>query len=371
MKKVVFLLFVAIIMTTAFARDWQSQVGLPQGCTNPVFTRPDNMNPEGRVRGAGICMNDGEAYTNRFVSFSSEWHYAPKLHLCEEEKKALPRVMGIFVSERDETRSFEPLKFCVRVHHGCGAVVVYRAFDNYRYTNIKSDNLEQFIAVYDDEGRLTDAMMMGYIGDTRDVLLVEPHKDYQVPSNMGNHNLQFDETGEHFTISRYWYLKDEADGLPDKVEMKRYYTITPQGKIHLDKVTNGSEAYEEGSGLKPGALINEVANPAAVDMMEMMLTPMSDPQVLSRLDKVYAKLNNDKQVGERLMHLGMMVYNRDPKVFLSYVYKNRAKTSLIKLLKNAFSYTGPGMEYKVCLDETIAFSGLPAKTRKWIYTKLQ
>ena len=297
MKKYI-LLLVAIFMATTVSSqdDWRKVVGLPDGCTNPVFTKPDNMNPAGRVMGAGICMNDGEAYTTRSVGFSSDWHYEPKLQLCEQEQAVISRVMGLYEGTVIPEHRV-PLKFNVKVHHGCGAVVVYRAFENYRYTDTRSDNLEQFIAVYDDKGNLADAMMMGYVNDIFDFLLVEPHKDYKAPDNLGNQNLEFDETGEHFTINRYCYLKEQADGLPGKVAMKRYYSITPDGKIRLDKVTNGSEDYKDDPVLKAGGFIGDVANPDAMEMMEMMLTPMSDPQLMKRLDKVYAKLKDDKTVG--------------------------------------------------------------------------
>lgn len=371
MRKLLFILVAVLTMTSACASDdWRKTVGLPEDCTNPVFTRPDRMNSSSRVHGAGICMNDGEAYTSPMVGFSSEWHYAPKLHLCDKEKALMPQVMGIYVPDYRETRPLEPLKFCVRVHHGCGAVVVYRAFDNYRYTNIHSDNLEQFIAVYDGNGNLTDVMMMGYEGDFPEMLSIEPHKDYKVPQNMGNYTLEFDKTGEHFTLSRYTYLREVAKGVPDKVEMKRYYTITPEGKIRLDKVTNGSEDDEEGSVLKAGAPIAEVANPAAIEMMEMVLTPMSDPERFSRLDKVYGKLKDNEVLGERIMHLGMMVYNRAPKAFLNYAYKNRSKTSLVTLLKRAKAYEGPGMKYDDCLNNSIARTSISRVIKSWILSKL-
>lgn len=360
-----------MIVTASCAQDnWRKVVGLPDGCHNPVFTRPGNMHSSSRVQGAGINMNDGEAYTSTFVKFNSDWHYAPKLPLCEQEKKVMPQVMGLFIDGNHPLEMYmnELLKFSVRTHHGCGAVVVYRAFNNYRFGNTRGgDNLEQFIAVYDDDGRLTDCMMMGYADDMRDILLVEPHKQYQVPHNMGDHYLEFDKKdGEHFTISRYWYLQDQAQGLPEKVEMKRYYTITPQGKICLDKVTDGSEDNPKASKLGQGALIGDVANPAAVDMMEMMLTPMSDPQLLAKLDKTYAKLKDDAVVGERMMHLGMIVYNRNPKAFLSYAYKHRASTSLPALLKRARAYTGNGMKYQECIDTTLPNSCSSAKMRKWL-----
>ena len=371
MRKILFSLLTMAIVSSACASDnWRSKVGLPQDCTNPIFTMPSRMNPAGRVRGAGINMNDGEAYTSRYVGFSSEWHYAPKLSLCQQEKAAMPQVMGLFFDEHLTPQLQEPLKFCVRVHHGCGAVVVYRAFNNYRYTNVQSDNLEQFIAVYDEDARLTDAMMMGYDGDLTQILSIEPHKQYTPPVNMGSHDMQFDETGEHFTIRRYTYLKDHGEGVPEMVEMMRYYTITPEGKIRLDKVTNNSENHSKKND-KPGAPIEEVASPAAVDMLEMMLTPMSDPQMLPRLDKCCAALLNNEAVGERLMHLGMMVYNRDPKAFLEYAYENRAKTSLLQLLKRAMAYKGTGAQYDMCLAHTIENCSPSKAAQQWLMKKLK
>ena len=365
MKKILFFLLSVMFTFTACAGDdWRSKVGLPEDCTNPVFTRPFRMNSSSRVEGAGICMNDGEAYTNRGCDFSSEWHYEPKLPLCEEEIAVLPRVMGLYFNEVTNPRVLEPLKFCVVAHHGCGAVVVYRAFDNYRYTNVRSDNLEQFIAVYDEKGSLTDAMMMGYDGDFKEIMSLEPHKEYKgVMSD--SHRMEFDKTGEHFTITRYSYLKDEGEGVPGKVEMKRYYSITPEGKIVLDKITNNSEGYDGKTSLKPGAPIGEVANANGMKLLELILTPMSDPGLLSKLDNTSEALLDNKMVGERLMHLGMMVYNRNPKAFLDYVYQNRAKTSLVKLLKCAKTYTGTGCEYRECLGETINKFAPDKKVRAW------
>ena len=370
-KETLFLLLTLAVTTSACASDnWRTRVGLPEDCTNPVFTQPFRMHSSSRVQGAGICMNDGEAYTNRGCGFSSDWHYEPKLPLCDEEKAALPRIMGMFFNEVTNARALEPLKFCVVTHHGCGAVVVYRAFDNYRYSNIQSDNLEQFIAVYDDKGTLTDAMMMGFEGFLPEILKIEPHKDYK-SSDMGTQNLKFDNTGEHFTINLYAYLKEAGDGMPSKVEMMRYYTITPAGKIRLDKVTNNSENYNGKSSLTPGAPFGDVANADAINMLEMVLTPMSDPQVLSRLDKCYSTLLNNEQLEKRLMHLGMMVYNRDPKAFLDYTYKNQATTSLVELLKRAKAHEGSGAEYGDNLTMTIEKFASSEKVKKWFFKTLK
>lgn len=374
MKKSIYLFLVAIIaaIPACAKSDWRGTVGLPAGCDNPVFTMPERMNPEGRVHGAGINMNDGEAYTSNFVNFSSEWHYAPKLNLCAQEKEQLPQVMGLYLRQ-EEINNIEPLKFSVKAVNECYAVVVYRAFRNYRYSNDEHENLEQFIAVYDSSGKLTDVMMMGYVDDIRDVLLVEPHKEYEVPYNMGDHNLNFDkDNSNHFTINRYWYLKNSGQGIPKKVEMKRYYTITPAGKIHLDKVTNNSENYTTSKANEAGAPIEMVANPQAVNLMELMLTPMSDQAgTFAKLEKVCASLIDDTTVGNKVTHLGMMIYNRNPRAFLSYVYKNRTKTSLVKLLKRAKAYNGPGLHYDDNLNATISKSCSTAAMSKWFKIKLK
>ncbi|MBQ2562994.1 MAG: hypothetical protein II559_06230 [Muribaculaceae bacterium] len=376
MNKSVSFLLVAMVAISACAsgENWKEKMGLPNDCNNPVFTKPYRISSHNRVQGAGINMNDGEAYTSCYVPFGSDWHYAPKLPLSEQEKNQISQVMGLFLSE-DELNLIDSnslLKFSAKAVNGCYAVVVYRAFRNYRYSNVEHENLEQFIAVYDDNGNLTDAMMMGYVDDICDILLVEPHKQYSVPFNMGDHKMEYSEkNSNHFTISRYWHLKDTPKGEPNKVEMKRYYTITPTGKIKLEKVTNNSENYDKSKSLEAGVLIENVANAQAVNLMELMLTPMSDNAgTFTRLEKACAQLLSNPVVGDKVMHLGMMIYNRDPKAFLTYVYENRTKTSLLKLLKKAKSYQGQGRHYDYNLEQTLGNACTTATMRKWFKTKL-
>lgn len=357
MRKFLFLLIGVFITTAASSQDhWRQVVGLPDDCTNPVFTRPNHMHSSNTVQGAGINMNDGEAYTTRTVELNHDEHMAPKLPLCEQELAVIPRVLGLYVTDITSPRVLAPLKCCVRTHHGCGAVVVYRCFDSYRYINTQYENLEQFIAVYDDKGNLTDCMMMGYHDDMADILGIEPHKSYKV-GNAGSSKLEFDETGDRFTISCTSRLKEVGEGVPEKIEWQRSYTITSDGKIRLEKVSNNA--------------LSQVANSAAIDMMEVIYAPMSDTQLLSKLDKAWAKLANNELVGDRVMHLGMLIYNRNPKAFLSYVYKNRAKTSLTKLLKRAKKYKGPGLEYDECLATTIAKHSPSPKAKKWLKARIK
>lgn len=355
-KFLLFLIGAFIATATSSQEHWRQVVGLPDDCTNPVFTRPNHMRSSSTVQGAGINMNDGEAYTTRTVELNHDEHMAPKLPLCEQELAVIPRVLGLYVTDITSPRVLAPLKCCVRTHHGCGAVVVYRCFDTYRYINTQYENLEQFIAVFDDKGNLTDCMMMGYHDDMADILGIEPHKGYKVDM-VGTSKLKFDETGERFTISCTSRLKDAGEGIPEKIEWQRCYTITPEGKIRLEMVSNDA--------------LSKIANPAAIDMMEVIYAPMSDTQLLSKLDKAWAKLADNKLVGDRLMHLGMLIYNRNPKAFLSYVYKNRAKTSLVTLLKRAKNYKGPGLEYDECLATTIAKLSPSPKAKKWLKAKIK
>jgi hypothetical protein len=373
-KSVSFFLAVTMVMTACAADGWRAKVGLPENCKNPVFTMPSRMNKSNRVEGAGINMNDGEAYTLNNIKFSNEWHYAPKLNLCDEETAQMPQVMGLFMNENERNKhDFDPLKFSAKAVHGCYAVVVYRAFRNGRYFRSEHENLEQFIAVYDEKGQLTDAMMMGYYDDIRDILLIEPHKQYSVPFNMGDYYMDFDKKDpSHFTLNRYWYLKDEPKGSPGKVAMKRYYTITPAGKIKLDKVTNGSEDYTAARSNDVGAPIADVANAEAVNLLELILTPMSDAAGnWSRLDRACAKLLDNPVVGDRVMHLGMMFFNRNPKAFINYAYKNRTKTSLIKLLKKAKNYHGEGRDYEYNIDYVLDKNCATRVIRKWFAGKLK
>ena len=78
------LAFVGMMKAQDGGRDWLKRYKIDPMNSNPVFTRPDHERDEERVMGAGICMNDGLAYNRTYYNFGSEWHYEPKLHLCDE-----------------------------------------------------------------------------------------------------------------------------------------------------------------------------------------------------------------------------------------------------------------------------------------------
>ena len=122
MNKSVSFLLVAMVAISACAsgENWKEKMGLPNDCNNPVFTKPYRISSHNRVQGAGINMNDGEAYTSCYVPFGSDWHYAPKLPLSEQEKNQISQVMGLFLSE-DELNLIDSnslLKFSAQAENG-------------------------------------------------------------------------------------------------------------------------------------------------------------------------------------------------------------------------------------------------------------
>lgn len=93
-------------------RAWLRDYGIAPGNPCPVFTEPPRTGPS-RKDGAGLCTNDGEAYNCTYYQLGEEWHYAPKLPLCEQEREVLPMVTGTLLPR-------EVLKFGVNALPGGG-----------------------------------------------------------------------------------------------------------------------------------------------------------------------------------------------------------------------------------------------------------
>ena len=359
MKLLTALMMATMIAGTACAdtsddAGWKKRYGLDPACSNPVFTRPGHMNTNSRVHGAGICMNDGLAYTNRGASFSNDWHYEPKLPLCRQEADVMPRVLAM-----PATRPFapgengEPLKFCCVPHHGCGATVVYRTFRIWRTSRYQT--VEQFIAVYDSNGTLTDCMTMGMqVGDDSDndlraVLLAEPHAAYAVQKNRGSNDVTFDDDGNGFTIKHSWHL---TDGAAEKVSMSRHYSITAEGRLvpEAPRATDG------------GVLLADVANADAAALYELMRAPLSDTGTLARLESITPAALANSGLHDLLVHVAMMHFFRNPKAYVEHAYarRNVSAPGLTRLLKEAARLDSGGMQYGDCLPPAIDRCGAPA-----------
>lgn len=290
MKRLFTLLFIVTATMSlanscaASERKWLKDYGIDPSCTNPVFTKPHHTVPGGRVQGAGICMDDGEAYTHSsYVGLSSEWHYAPKLSYCAEEAATIYKVCG-GNKQAFEMRNGDDeagLKFAVRPINGCGAFVVYR---NTRAQWGKYDHVEQYIATYDGEGKLIDAMLMGYEDDGDDLFAVTPHGNYESPDGwrMRESLNWLDEN--HFTIERTINYADPAR--PNRTvwdtKVIAYYSITPGNHIRLERINYDNEMPE--------------INPLALRTLEVMLRPWAD----SETHKLFAKLQRDANGNERL-----------------------------------------------------------------------
>ena len=88
MNKSVSFLLVAMVAISACAsgENWKEKMGLPNDCNNPVFTKPYRISSHNRVQGAGINMNDGEAYTSCYVPFGMIGIMLPSCHLANRRR---------------------------------------------------------------------------------------------------------------------------------------------------------------------------------------------------------------------------------------------------------------------------------------------
>ncbi len=287
---------------TSAADDWKSRYGL-EGCDNPVFVRPQREVPGGRVDGAGINMNDGEAYLNTFFDLSGEWHYAPKLSFSEKEYTTLHRVIG-FAAPKSNSDNYDYgriIKFNVKRINGCMALAVYRTgFDS-------SEPVTQYIATYDASGNLVDAMMMGDENTVDDLFKVEPHGDYTLRGHWANIEGVVDENNPaRFTVTlrNHYYIGDK--GVDWK--MTRYYHVDKSGYILLDSISRENQPQ---------------FNTTAAEMIEMTLTPLASgyDKVMTTLNKIQPQLTKSEQ-GTRVQDRQVeRMFAWNPQAFLTWVWR--------------------------------------------------
>lgn len=223
MKGLIFVAMMASIFSGCNAQEvkngWMTHYDMTP-CENPVFVRPTHTVSGGRVRGAGINMNDGEAYSDTRVEFSTEWHYAPKIGLCQEEKDQWLRITG--------QEHMDLLKFNVKQVNGCGAVVIYRDCR----ARSGEPNLGQILVTYDEQAQLQDVMPLGDFYDIEKVLEASCTGAYTFKPNMGDRYMQY--TGpDKFTVFNYYYYTEKGQSSGVKWEEERDYVIDPQGMVSM------------------------------------------------------------------------------------------------------------------------------------------
>lgn len=295
----------ATLMVHADDNTWKTKYGL-DGCDNPVFTRPDHEVPGGRVEGAGICMNDGEAYQNHDIGLSREWHYAPKLNFAQREAASIHRVLGMgrpFNGERNLATDGRTLKFNAKRVNGCGAFVAYRVGAS------GPDDLAQYLATYDDKGFLVDVMMMGGEHTINDLFKMEPHGDYKLVGNWSRLEAVIDRDNPNkFSINlenRY-----EQSDKQYTWKMKRYYHIDNKGYFVIDSITNENAPQ---------------FNPNALNALDMELMPLAGEgnydKAMTMLHTLQPTLRKSEE-GTRLLSTMMdRLYAYEPEAFLVWVWK--------------------------------------------------
>lgn len=307
MKRLTFILFtatIAILMACAGDNSWKQKYGL-EGCDNPIFTQPDHEVPGGRVAGAGICMNDGEAYQDYDIGLSREWHYAPKLTFGKPEAATIHRVIGIGRPEEDSHFDSygRALKFNAKRINGCGALVAYRVGAN------GPDDLAQYLATYDAAGNLQDVMMMGDEHTVDGLFEFAPHGDYKLVGNWSRlgARLDKDNPGKFVIMLENYY---EQAGNRSTWKMNRHYHVNDGGHFVLDSVTSENAPQ---------------FNPNALEVLELTLMPLGDEgnydkamTALHKLQPILKKSDDGKRTLARMME---RLYAYDPEAFLVWVWK--------------------------------------------------
>ena len=208
------------------ARNWLKRYNIDPTNNNPVFTRPMHENNKSRVEGAGINMNDGEAYNRTYYNFGGEWHYEPKLPLCKEEEVALSRITGDYFYEDNQMRittAGEVLKYGV-IPTDFGAIVAYRIWGR-----SSEEPIRHYYATFDHKGTLIDAFYVGESGWQSAILKAEPHGNYEVKSNLGGGNMQFSKDGKTLTRINYYYYNVPEQRSGVKWEDTTVYSISSEG----------------------------------------------------------------------------------------------------------------------------------------------
>ncbi len=308
MKRFLFILITTMAMATFMAHadsnDWKKKYGL-DGCDNPIFTRPDHEVPGGRVVGAGICMNDGEAYQDYDIGLSGEWHYAPKLTFATQEAATIHRVTG--TGRPDDIMKYDSygrvLKFNAKRINGCGALVAYRVGAN------GPDELAQYLATYDEKGQLQDAMMMGDEHIIDALFTLEACGDYKLVGNWSRLGARVEREAPHkFAIMLENHY--EQGGKRITWKMNRYYHINTKGIFILDSISSENAPK---------------FSPAAVEVLEMMLMPLAGDdnydKAMTMLHKLQPTLRKSEAGTSILGRMMERLYAYDPAGFLVWVWK--------------------------------------------------
>ncbi len=300
------------------ARNWLKRYNIDPTNSNPVFTRPMHENAESRVEGAGINMNDGEAYNRTYYNFGGEWHYEPKLPLCKEEEAVLSRITGDYFYEDNHTHIAtvgEILKYGV-IPTEFGAVVAYRIWGR------DSDQpIRHYYATFNHNGTLIDAFYVGESGWQSAILKAEPHGNYEVKSNLGGGNMQFSKDGKTLTRVGYFYYNVPEQRSGVKWEDTLVYNISSEGIFSIE--------YHSQSG-KP-----EI-NQAAEKLFSLETLPLSNKDAIKKWNAFVKEHKDNEQLAPRISEGVLRLFISRQQEFMEWTTANKNESVLITALRPGF-----------------------------------
>ena len=288
--------------------------GLETCVDNPVFTIPPHEMSEAdqeRAGLAGVCRNDGVAYTDDFLELGREWHFAPKLDYCREELDVLKKVVCAPLIDQSNINAMA-LKVMAWKTANCGAVVVYRMF---------AYGCDHFVASYDNRGSLLDAMFLNG-GNEMDELFKAENK-----GGFKNTNFSADATlkrtdGNHFFVNhRKMYDKQKSGGATSSAtaELREYFSVNNAGHFVRDSLVKDAEF--------------PAVNRKAMELFELRECPLSAKDYMLRHCRMATALKGTSQELS-FMRWNFMKVMSEPVAFLGWCKRNPKSSAPIAYYLN-------------------------------------
>ena len=301
MRNLIIILSLAIAAAACSnaSTNWKENYGIDPECNNPVFIQPSHTVPGGRVHGAGIEMDDGKAYRVNYISFSTEYHYAPKISLSKVEVAQMRSIIGV-------ANLPDILKFSVKPLNGCRAVVIYRDHRAYR----DQPNAGQVMATFDEHGKVIDVMTMGQFYDIEEIFTRGQNDKFTAKPNSGGRTLKYGSTPNSFTISTQNSWNSAPKNEYQQWKEVREYIITDDGHFVLKEVKEDNRP--------------PLDNNTAWTLQQAMLMPASATEAaLDSLEAIAAKVKGDTLLEQKYQRVATQCFFRNRTAYLTWAYRHQ------------------------------------------------
>ena len=320
-------LLMATIMASAQTREERANrlkvYGLETCVDNPVFTIPPHEMSEAAQEAAGpagVCRTDGVAYTSKSLQFGGEWHFAPKLLYCDEEKKVLPKVVCV-PHIQEASANAMVLKVMAWKTPTCGAVVVYRLFVY---------GVDHFVATYDSSGKLVDAMYINGDNEVDEMFAAKNNGGFKTSKFGTSTILERSDDGKHFFVRHrkiYDKLKGDVKETSAWAEIKECFSVGGDGLIVTDSVVTNDEF--------------PAVNSKAMELYKLRAMPLSAKGYMSKHCKLATALKGTE------LELSFMRWNylkviSDAEAFLGWCKRNPKASVNIAYYLNLVKDNGDG-----------------------------